>query len=94
MMTRRFVQQLRTLCESGKTIDQALFDLRASGASIIECIVALREYKDCSIIEAKRFIHHSDAWRDVAEPTDKMWDEFAMEIQSKKAEQSGGGERE
>jgi hypothetical protein len=73
---RHFVQQLREKLSNGHTMDEALTELRKEGASIFECIIAIKEDTGCDLAEAKRRIHNSHAWLDVIEATDRMWDEL------------------
>ncbi len=77
MFPREFSQQLRSRLADGLTFDAALRELRASGASIIECIRATKRVRGCDLAEAKRLIHDSTAWADVVERTDAMQDELA-----------------
>jgi hypothetical protein len=50
----------------GKTIDDALAELRASGASAIQCIFAVTCCRRCAPKEAKRLVYSSPAWADEA----------------------------
>jgi len=76
MIPRRFTNELRELRKSGRTFEEALTSLRANGASIIECIIAVKEERECELIEAKRAVLASKTWHDVAEATDQMWKDF------------------
>jgi hypothetical protein len=78
---RHFVPDLRLLCASGLSLDQALANLRAKGASIIECIVAVKEHTGCELVEAKQTVHSSNAWHDMAQATEKMWDEMIKVVE-------------
>ena len=72
-----FSKQLRTRLAQGLPLDDALQELRAAGASIIECIVATRHVRGCDLAEAKRLIHESKVWADITEATNTMWDQLA-----------------
>ena len=85
MFPRKFTKDLKTMRESGLPLDDSLSQLRSRGASIIECIVAVKEEHGCDLAEAKRLVHASKAWRDVAEGTEKMWDEMIDALEKKKA---------
>ena len=80
MNPRRSIRPLRTMLASGLTLEQSLSQLRGSGASIIECIVAVKEVRGCELSEAKQRVYESSAWRDVAEATDKMWRELSADL--------------
>jgi hypothetical protein len=76
---RHFTPQLREKLSKGHTMEEALTELRKEGASIFECIIAIKEHTGCDLAEAKRRIHDSHAWLDVIEATDRMWDELLDE---------------
>ena len=67
--------------ESGLSLEDSLSQLRSKGVSIIECIIAVKDASDCELLEAKKLVHTSKAWHDVAEATEKMWDELIHEIE-------------
>jgi hypothetical protein len=75
MIPRDFSKQLRRELASGKTLDEALVSLRASGASIFDCIVAIRSVRQYSLEEAKQFIHDSPAWADARVDFDDLHDD-------------------
>jgi hypothetical protein len=58
---------LREKLGGGKKLDDALADLRASGATIIQCIVAVTVCQGCRPDEARRLVHSSPVWADVSE---------------------------
>ena len=66
MQPRDLSHDLRRLVRDGVALDTALSTLRADGASIIECIAAVRWVRGCDLAEAKRIVHTSPAWSDVA----------------------------
>ena len=80
MCPRDFSKQLRNRLAQGAALDDVLRDLRVSGASIIECIVATKKARGCDLAEAKKLIHGSTAWADVIQRTDAMWDELEAEL--------------
>ena len=67
--------------QAGVSLDESLAQLRSRGASIIECIAAVKEEAGCELGEAKRIVSQSKTWRDVAEATEVMWDELITELQ-------------
>jgi ribosomal protein L7/L12 len=80
MTPRRFAKELKALRQSGRSFEESLADLRSKGATIIECIVAVKEETGCELSEAKRVVHASKTWHDVADATEKMWDEIIDEL--------------
>ena len=79
--------------KSGVTLEDSLTRLRSKGASIIECIAAVKEETGCELGEAKRVVHQSKTWRDVAEAAEVMWDELIAEIQKPESNQSSTAQR-
>jgi hypothetical protein len=70
-------QAFRRKLAEGKTYDEALAELRAEGVSIIECIGAVREFRNCELAEAKMIVHSSPAWSDMVEPLYRELEELA-----------------
>ena len=44
-----YSKQLRQKLAEGRTFDQALSELRASGASIFDCIASVRSFRKCEL---------------------------------------------
>jgi len=65
-----FSKDLRRKLADGKTFDQALVELRVSGASIMDCIASVRNFHKCGLEEAKRRVESSSAWADVRKATE------------------------
>ena len=65
MQPRNLSGDLRELLGGGASLDTALGELRANGASIVECIISVRTVRGCDLAEAKRVVHGSSAWEDV-----------------------------
>jgi hypothetical protein len=63
-MSHDFTKEFRRKLSEGKITDEALGDLRAAGASMMACIIAVREFRRCDIGEAKKVVHFSSAWAD------------------------------
>jgi ribosomal protein L7/L12 len=85
MQPRDLRHDLRKLTRAGTSFDAALGTLRANGASIIESIVAVRWVRGCDLAEAKRLVHASPVWADVAAQNEKLHEELeaaAREIES------------
>jgi ribosomal protein L7/L12 len=80
MAYRRFTKELNALRQSGRSFEDSLTDLRSKGATIIECIIAVKEETGCDLSEAKRVVHASKTWHDVADAAEKMWDELIDEL--------------
>jgi len=87
MIPLDYSKDLRRLLADGKTLDEALAALRAKGLSIIECIMAVREFRHCDLAEAKQVVHFSSAWADMREQHDQFHrelEEVADEIEKDK----------
>jgi hypothetical protein len=80
MYPRDFSKQLRSRLAEGLVLDDALGELRSSGASIIECIAATKRALGCDLGEAKRLVHFSPSWADVAKRSEAMWAELEEEL--------------
>ena len=72
MKPRDLSSELRELLGSGASLDTALSQLRASGASIVESIISVRSVRRCDLAEAKRLVHLSRAWEDVRGLNDQL----------------------
>ena len=69
-------KDLRLKLADGRTLDEALAELRTAGASIFDCIVSVRRFRRCEIAEAKQIVQSSAAWSDYRDPTE----EFVREL--------------
>lgn len=67
-----YSKELRLKLADGKTLEDALTELRMAGASIFDCIVSLRTFRRCEIAEAKRIVETSSAWSDHRNVTDDV----------------------
>lgn len=65
-----YSKALRRTLAAGKGLDDALAQLRAEGASILDCITSVRAFRRCDLSEAKRVVESSAAWTDVCERTE------------------------
>ena len=81
MYPRDFSKLFRRRLAEGRVFDDALRDLRAAGASIVECIGAVKRVRGGDLVEAKTLVHRSDAWADVTKPTEAMWAQLAEELE-------------
>ena len=72
-----YSKDLRRKLADGKSFDVALGELRAAGASIIDCIVSVRSFQRCDIAEAKRMVESSSAWADVTAATYKSFQDLS-----------------
>jgi len=75
-----YSKSLRRKLADGKTLDNALAELRADGASIIECIGAVKKIRGCELGEAKKIVNLSPAWADVTEPITRELEELAKKF--------------
>ncbi len=66
-MSHDFTKEFRRTLAAGKTTDEALAELRAAGASMMACIIAVRAFRRCDLREAKTVVHFSSAWADQRE---------------------------
>jgi hypothetical protein len=69
---RAFTEDLRKKLANGMTLDDALAELRASGASILQCIIAVNLCRHCGLNEAKKLVNFSPAWADVREKQEQI----------------------
>jgi hypothetical protein len=81
MYPRDFSKLFQSRIAEGRVFDDALRDLRAAGASIIEAIVAVKRVRAYDLVEAKELVHDSEAWADVTKPTEAMWAQLAEETE-------------
>lgn len=72
-----YSKDLRQKLAAGKTLDEALAELRASGVSIFDCIASVRSFQRCSLEEAKRLVESSAAWADVRKATEDSFRDLA-----------------
>jgi hypothetical protein len=70
---------LRRTLAAGKNLDKALGKLRADGASILDCIAAVRAFRGCDLSEAKRLVEFSAAWADVHKRTEESFSALNQE---------------
>ena len=73
-----YSKDLRRKLADGKTLDEALTELRKAGASIFDCIISVRTFRRCEIAEAKQIVETSSAWSDHRNITDeilRVWSE-------------------
>ena len=63
---------LQRLLANGRTLDEAMTELRRVGASIIDCIVSLKTFRHCEIGEAKQIVEASPVWADHRNITEKV----------------------
>jgi hypothetical protein len=77
---RDFSKQLRERLARGLSLDAGLQELRSAGASIMECIAATKRVRGCNLAEAKRLVHFSPAWADVAKRAEAVWADLEEEL--------------
>ena len=80
-MSHDFTKEFRRKLADGKTTDEALAELRAAGASMMACIIAVRSFRRCDIGEAKKVVHFSSAWADQREFQDRLHVELEQAAQ-------------
>jgi hypothetical protein len=80
-MPNDFTREFRRKLAEGRTTDQALAELRAAGASIVACIVAVKQLRRCDIVEAKKVVHFSSAWADQKEFHDRFHSDLQQAAQ-------------
>lgn len=79
-MSNDFTKEFRRKLAEGKTTDEALAELRAAGASMVACIIAVRAFRRCDIGEAKRAVHFSAAWADQREFQERLHAELEQAV--------------
>ena len=67
-----YSNDLRQKLAQGRTLDQALSELRTSGASIFDCIASLKTLRRCDLAEAKKIVQSSPAWSDHRDVTQEF----------------------
>jgi hypothetical protein len=72
MRPRDLSADLRELLVNDSNLDAALATLRANGASIVECIIAVRSVRGHDLAEAKRVVHFSPAWADMRAQNEQL----------------------
>jgi len=72
MVPRDYQPALRKALANGKSLDDALAEIRALGASILESIIAVKKFRQCDLGEAKKLVHLSPTWADARERNDKF----------------------
>lgn len=80
MIPLDYSKDLRRMLADGKTLDEALAALRAKGLSIIESIIAVKNFRRCDLIEAKEIVHFSSAWADAREQHDKFHEDLERAV--------------
>lgn len=64
----------------------ALTYLRLAGCSPIQTIVVAKDRFGLGLADAKRALHQSPAWRDVAEAQERMWDAVLAELEAEEGQ--------
>ncbi len=67
-----YSKDLRRMLADGKTLDQALGELRAAGAAMSDCLATVRAFRRCDIVEAKQVVLASPAWSDYRDGTEEF----------------------
>ena len=72
-----YSKDLRRKLAAGKTLDDALTELRAAGASIFDCVASVRSLRRCDLAEAKQVVEASSAWSDIRAATNELYRELS-----------------
>ncbi|GAB5562838.1 MAG: hypothetical protein SynsKO_44850 [Synoicihabitans sp.] len=91
MTIRRFTSELRASRAAGDSLEESLSKLRSQGASIMECIVSMKEETGCSLGDAKEVVAQSKTWSDVTKATEPLWDELIAGLEKEEPNRVGGG---
>lgn len=75
-MPQDFTDRFRRSLTEGKSVEDALVELRAAGASVCESILAVSKVQGCRLSEAKKTVHFSSAWADRREYHERFHDEL------------------
>jgi len=68
---------------NGHGIENVLAGLRRDGHSRIESIKILVALRDCSLKEAKKIVHTSDAWTDAQQSAEEFQDSMLSHLDDK-----------
>jgi hypothetical protein len=79
-MNHPLSEKLREMLDHGSTMESALAELRASGASVVDCILAVQLACGHDLRESKEIVHLSQAWSDVKEEHDQFHDSVARAV--------------
>ena len=71
-----YSKQLRDKLANSKSLDNALLELRAEGASILQCVAAVENVQKCGLAQANRLVHFSPAWADMRAANEKLHEEL------------------
>jgi hypothetical protein len=74
-----YSERLRQMHAQGATLDEAIARLRATGATIFDCIVSVRSFRNCPIADAKRLVEISPTWSDHRNAADILLREISAE---------------
>lgn len=74
------LQELRPKLRDGMEVEAVLEYLKERGFSQIACIRAVGELGMCTAAEAKRVVHHSQAWSLTREQNEALQEELAKEL--------------
>jgi hypothetical protein len=80
-------KDLRRMLADGKTLNDSLRELRATGASIMDCIFAVEKIHRRGLADAKQTVHLSPAWADMKAAHDKFHNE--LEDMAKQTDDAG-----
>jgi hypothetical protein len=67
-----FGEQVVRKLEEGESFDQIFSELRAGGASPVDCISAVQAALKCDLAAAKKLVHNSVAWADRKDEHDQL----------------------
>ena len=80
MNPRAFNEDLRRKLDEGKTLNDALSDLRSSGATILQSTIAVNACQRYGMTEAKRLVNTSPVWADAKEKNEQLQRETEQKI--------------
>jgi ribosomal protein L7/L12 len=75
------IETARRQLAAGKSIDDVLVDLRASGLWFIPCIKVVRELTGVSLGQAKDIVHNSEAFAVDRHDREEFWSELVTALE-------------
>jgi ribosomal protein L7/L12 len=78
---RQLIEAARRQLAAGKTLEDVLVDLRASGLWFIPCIKAVRELTGVSLGQAKAIVHNSEAFAVDRNDREEFWSELVTALE-------------
>ncbi len=79
-MIAQVTERAAELWRHGARWDTILVTLREEGFSKVDCIKATAQQLRVPLADAKRLVHHSEAWADTRQPDDAWHEALVAEL--------------